>query len=392
MFNSLPIMPTVLARFSFVLVARSRSATRWTLAGACGWMFLTAMMHPAVTHAQRTDGRPSSNRAQQIRGKRPSTGQKFVVLKGRIDQSTNPEKFQVDLKTIKTTLNQRVDLPRAPFPKDWDRYSAENKVKWIEAFQTSPRGKVFLARNKKKIDEAPAFNLRFNDDGEFIVYDVPPGVYGLQGRVDKEINGVKYAFEVFGQIQVNGQFDEVALDPIPVLATPQLESGQKAPEINVATHNGKRQLGFKNLQVKKGEPDPKYVFLNFWSSKDYVAKGKPDYQQTVQDAIGELEKEGYKIGLLSICLDENLEGGIQHIMKNKFSIGLHGFTKGWEHETVDRYGVRSTPSGWLLDPKGKIVMSQYEFYNLTKIKASLTEMLRDRIDGKDAPTPATATQ
>ena len=392
MFKSVPIMPAILARFSFAPVTRSDSVTRWALVGACTWMLVSTLMHPAVTHAQRTDRRSSNNRAQQIRGKRPAAGENLVVLKGRIDQSTNPEKFQVDLKTIKTTLNQRVDLPRAPFPKDWDRYSAENKVKWIEAFETSPRGKVFLAKNKKTIDDAPAFNLRFNDDGEFIVYDVPPGIYGLQGRVDKEINGVKYAFEVFGQIQVNGQFDEVALDPIPVLATPQLESGQKAPEINVPTHDGKRQLAFKNLQFKNDEPDPKYVFLNFWSTKDYVAKGKPDYQQTVQDAISELEKDGYKIGLLSICLDENREGAIKHIMKNEFRVGLHGFTKGWEHETVDRYGVRSTPSGWLLDPKGKIVMSQYEFYNLTKIKASLAEVLRDRIDGKDAPTPANATQ
>jgi len=310
------------------------------------------------------------------------------VLSGQVDQSENSEKFQINVKDIKTTLNQQVNLARAPFPRDWDRYSAPKKLEWIKRFEASSRGKAFLSKNKKLIDDAPAFNLRFNKDGEFIVYDVPPGVYGLQGRVDKEIKGVSYAFEIFAEIKVNGQFDEVTLDPIPVVVTPILKSGMKAPRISVSTHNGKSKLSFKNLQSKKGKPDPKFVFLNFWSTEDFVEKGKPDYQQTVQAAIKELEAEGYKVGLLSICLDADRPAAIRHIMQNKFKKGLHGFTNGWEHKTVESFGVRSTPSGWLLDMDNKIIMSQHEFYTLTKFKDSLASVIKDRIDGKDAPTPA----
>jgi hypothetical protein len=352
-----------------------------------GLVFVAAAL-PSACSAQSSQRGKSKDRSQQIRGKRPSRGQKLVVLSGRIDQSMNPEKFQVDFKTIKTTLNQQVQLARAPFPRDWEKYTADNKVKWIKAFETSPRGKAFLAKNKKLIDDAPAFNLRFNKDGEFIVYDVPPGVYGLQGRVDNDIKGIKHAFEVFAEINVSGQFDEVTLDPIPVVVTPILSSGMQAPKISVSTHNGKSKLSFKNLQVKKGKPDPKYVFLNFWSTKDFVEKGKPDYQQSVQAAIKELNAEGYKVGLLSICLDQNRQAAIRHIMKNQYKKGLHGFTNGWDHETVDRFGVRSTPSGWLLDKENKIIMSQHEFYTLTKFKDSLATVIKDRIDGKDAPTPA----
>ncbi len=347
-------------------------------------LMFAACALPTNCHAQSS----RKDRSQQIRGKRPSRGQKLVVLSGRIDQSMNAEKFQVDFKTIKTTLNQQVQLARAPFPRDWDRYTAENKVKWIKAFEASPRGKAFLAKNKKLIDDAPAFNLRFNKQGEFIVYDVPPGVYGLQGRIDNEIKGVKHAFEVFAEIKISGQFDEVTLDPIPVVVTPILSSGMQAPKISVSTHNGKSKLGFENLQSKKGKPDPKYVFLNFWSTKDFVEKGKPDYQQTVQAAIKELNADGYKVGLLSICLDDNRQAAIKHIMKNQFKKGLHGFTSGWDHETVDRFGVRSTPSGWLLDKENNIIMSQHEFYTITKLKDSLAKVIKDRIDGKDAPTPA----
>jgi len=347
-------------------------------------LMIGAVALPSTSHAQSKKKNPS----QQIRGKRPSRGQKLVVLSGRIDQSLNPEKFQIDVKKIETTLNQQVTLARAPFPRNWDDYSARNKLKWIKQFEESPRGKAFLAKNKSLIDDAPAFNLRFNKAGEFIVYDVPPGVYGLQGRVDDEIKGLKHAFEVFAEINVNGQFDEVTLDPIPVVVTPILESGMKAPKINVSTHNGKRKLSFDNLQQKKGMPDPKFVFVNFWSTKDFVEKGKPDYQKSVQEAIIELNADGYKVGLLSICLDKNRPAAIKHIMNNQYRKGLHGFTSGWDHATVDRYGVRSTPSGWLLDKENKIIMSQYEFYNLTKVKDSLASVIKDRIDGKDAPTPA----
>ena len=380
MFNSMP------ARFPSTVTCFARSAFGCVF--IC--LMIAAVALPSTSHAQQKAQQKAQakEKSQQIRGKRPAHGQKLVVLSGRIDQSMNGEKFQVNVKTIKTTLNQQVTLPRAPFPRDWERYSAQNKVKWIKSFEASRRGKDFLASNKKLIDDAPAFNLRFNKDGEFIVYDVPPGTYGLQGRIDNDIKGTNHAFEVFAEIKVSGQFDEVTLDPIPVVVTPILTSGMKAPKISVSTHNGKRKLGFENLQVKKGKPDPKFVFLNFWSTKDFVEKGKADYQQTVQDAIKKLNADGYKVGLLSICLDDDRRAAVGHVIKNKFKKGLHGFTSGWEHKTVESFGVRSTPSGWLLDKDGKIVMSQHEFYTITKFKDSLTTVIKDRIDGKDAPTPA----
>jgi len=41
-----------------------------------------------------------------------------------------------------------------------------------------------------------------------------------------------------------------------------------------------------------------------------------------------------------------------------------------------------------LDTENKIIMSQHEFYTITKFKDSLAKVIKDRIDGKDAPTPA----
>lgn len=337
----------------------------------------------SVVHAQAK--KDQVRRSEQIRGKKPSSRQKLVTVRGQIDQSDNAGKFKINVKEIETTLNQQVELPRAPFPKNWDKVSPQAKVKWMKQFEQSAAGRRFIARNKKILEDAPAFNLRFSPKGDFVVYDVPPGTYGLQGRVDKEIDGILHAFEVFAKITIAADIDEVKLDPLPILVTPLLVSGKPAPPVNIMTHDGKAKL---TLDVPKLKG--KYVFLNFWSTEDYQdEKTGVDHQKNVQKMVADL-KDKHNVALLNICMDDNRRSAVRHIMKNQYKLGLHGFTNGREHETVDRYGVRSTPSGFLIDPQRNIAMSQYEFYNLTKVKDSLTTVIEDRITGKDKPTPADA--
>jgi len=321
--------------------------------------------------------------SKQIRGKKPSNREKLVTVRGQIDQSENASKFKINIKEIETTLNQQVELKRAPFPRNWNKASPAAKVKWMKQFEATATGRRFVARKKQILDDAPAFNLRFSPKGEFVVYDVPPGTYGLQGRVDKEIDGILHAFEVFAKITIASDIDEVKLDPLPVLVTPLLASGGPAPPIGVVTHDGKAKLTLEAPKLKG-----KYVFVNFWSTEDYQdAKTGVDHQKNVQKMVSDL-KEKYDITLLNVCMDDDRRTAVKHIMKNEYRLGLHGFTNGREHETADRYGVRSTPTGFLVGPDRNIAMSQYEFYNLTKQKDSLTTVVEDRITGKDKPTPA----
>ena len=341
---------------------------------------MTSLPASGVNAQAKKDRLQSS---KQIRGKKPSSRQKLVTVRGQIDQSKNAGKFKINVKEIETTLNQQVDLPRAPFPKNWAQASQAAKVKWMKQFEASAAGRRFVARNKQILEDAPAFNLRFSPKGEFVIYDVPPGVYGLQGRVDKEIDGTLHAFEVFAKITIARDVDDVELDPLPVLVTPLLNSGKPAPPISVLTHDGKARLTLDAPKLKD-----KYVFVNFWSTEDYQNKKTGvDHQKNVQKMVADL-KDKYDVALLNICMDEDRRSAVKHIMKNQYKLGLHGFTTGRDHETVDRYGVRSTPTGFLIDPDRNIAMSQYEFYNLTKVKDSLTTVIEDRITGKDKPTPA----
>lgn len=361
----------------------AQSVARYALVAAFSLVFVGIAATPTPADAQTSKAKaPEKDGSSQVRGKRPARDSRLVEVRGRVDQSMNAKKFQLNLKELPTTLNKQVELKRAPFPKNWETLTEEARVKWITEYENSDAGKKFIAANKKRLDDAPVFSVRFNPNGEFVVYDVPAGIYGLQGRVDKEIDGISHAFEVFGEISIDDQFDEVVLDPLPVVVTPVLQSGKPAPPVKVATYNGKATLSLDNRKLKD-----KFVFLNFWSTADYAPDDDQNHQVKVQAAIGELQKK-YPIALLSVCLDEDRSAAVKHVMEKKYKNGLHGFTSGWDHETVNLYGVRSTPSGWLIAPDRTIAMSQYELYSLSRQKPSLAEVISDRIDGKDKPTPA----
>lgn len=301
-----------------------------------------------------------------------------AMIRGQISHVSKADREKVKFEEIKTSIHQQVDPPDVPVPRNWATMKLEDQKQWAIRFKESDRGKKFLADREKMIAEAPVFEVVYEDDGKFTVYDVPPGVFGLQGRVDKEINGTMHAFEVFAEINVGKDVQIVDLKPIPIVVTPLFKSGQPAPKIAVETFDGKDVL---TLQTPSYQG--KYLFLNFWYTGD---KGQ-EYQKQVQDMYRDL-KADYPIKLLSVCMDEKRKEAIKYIVKAQYKLGSHGFTDGWDHETVEAYGVRSTPSGWLIGPDGKIAMTQHEFYQAVKIKDTITTVIRDRIEGKDKPTPA----
>jgi hypothetical protein len=305
-----------------------------------------------------------------------------IVFDENFSKSWDGNKLSVPFDEIVTRLFERVQVPAVPFPKNWAEMKPEDRQKWIKAYDESDEGKAFIAKRNKIVTEANAFDVKFEEGGKFVVYDVPPSVYGLQGRVDKEIGGTKYAFEVFGQIEVLEDVDEIVLDPIQIAVTPLLESGQVAPPISVDIFKGNKTK--LTLASNKGS----YVFVNFWITSSPSA----EYQKQIQEMQIKL-KEKYKINLFSICVDEDREEAVKFIIKEKFKEGKHGFTNGMYHRAILDYGVRAIPSVWLVDPEGKILMSQFDFAQVFRAnKSDLATAISDRIEGKDIPTLAKPTE
>ncbi len=326
--------------------------------------------------------------AQRGSAREKQVKKELAVVSGVIEVDSR-KAFQVKYEEIKTKLRQEVQVEKVPTPPQWNTMVEVDRKQWLTKFYQSDKGKRFLQTQDKKIKDAAVFDVRYNDKGKFEVYDVPAGTYGLQGRVDKEIDGVLYGFEVFAKIVVSEDVDQVNLEPIPIEITPLFKPNQAAPPINVSTNDGK-QLTY-DLAAYKDH----YIFLNFLNSKDQT----PGYQEQVQQMYKDLGKS-HKVKLISIVVDDKdykKKGdgkgravAIKWLLEKKLKFGSYGFTDGWEHPVTQAYGIRSTPSGWLISPdkERKILMSQHEFFQQARVKASITEIVRDRIDGKDKPTLA----
>ena len=171
-----------------------------------------------------------------------------AVVRGKIEydrtraESWNGDKLIVPYPEIETKLRQRLMLDPPPYPAEAKNWKPEQVVEWEKQFVESDAGKKFIEERKNLVDNANAFDVRFEKDGTFVVYDVPVGVYGIQGRVDKEVNGTNYGFEVFGQIEVLKDVDELVLPAMRVEVTPLLKAKQAAPPIEVKTHDNKQSM------------------------------------------------------------------------------------------------------------------------------------------------------
>ena len=314
----------------------------------------------------------------QKRQKKKSNG---VTVKGRITQNEKKE-FQIDLNEFSCVLNQQVGkkLPEPPVPEDrWPSMTPKQKTDWVRKFEASEQFKHFMARRQKILDAAERFELRIEKNGSFVVYDVPPGDYGLRGRLEKVIDEKNYVFEVFGQLNIAKDVEEVLLDPLTVLATRLTKTGEPVPTVNIKTFDGKATINNKLLAKRN-------VLVYFWSlNNPDVLKESMSIHQTCADV-----KSKMPIQLLCICVDSDRKKALKHVIDNKLSERgeWHGYAKDRVHDTVGEFGVRSIPALFLLGSDGKIKMTQWEFRSLNSVPdTDLSKIIVDVLQGKNVPTP-----
>ena len=305
-----------------------------------------------------------------------------AVVRGKIvfddnwSKSWDGNQLVVPFEEIETSLRERVTPPAPPIPAGFKDWTLEKRQEWEKNFVASDAGKKFLERRKQVFESAESFDVKFEKDGSFVIYDVPVGVYGIQGRVDKEIGGTNYGFEVFGQIEVVKGVDQLALQPLNIEITPMIQPQQPAPPFDVSTHDNKT-----NMQLDSFGDD--FLFLNFWTMASPSASRE---QKLVQEMYDELKKK-YGLRLLSINVDTDRKRSLDFIVENQLK-GSHGFTDGLQHRMVFDYGVRSYPSFWLIGKDDNVMMTQFEIAQAMRVKPSITAIVADRIEGRDTPTPA----
>jgi peroxiredoxin len=243
----------------------------------------------------------------------------------------------------------------------------------------SEPGKKFATEQQKRIEAANKFDIKPEPDGKFVVFDVPPGRFGIRGRVDKEIGErkQKYVFEVFAQVDVGDKVDELLLDPIMVLPTPLFVPGDESPKFEVPSLD-------KSTTYKNSDFQGKHLFVHFWATTSQPSTG---FQPEIQKMFDQVKTQR-EIELLSVSLDEEPALTSEFIQKQNFG-GQHAFAGRWDHAIINDFGVRSIPSFWLIGPDGRILLTQRDFHAaLVSGKTNLTQLVSDSIAGKDILKPA----
>lgn len=150
--------------------------------------------------------------------------------------------------------------------------------------------------------------------------------------MDRRIEKTVYVFELFAQIEILEDVEEVTLPPLQVEITPLLKTGDPASPFELASIRGANQ-------IKSSGFDGKFVLLNFWTAATEDVKAD---QFMVQEVYILLE-EKYDLRLLSVNVDKEPKPAIDLIKTSKLA-GPHGMTPGPEHPLLFNFGVRSVPS------------------------------------------------
>ena len=303
-----------------------------------------------------------------------------AAIKGRVVVPKKwTDKFQVTEMPL--GLHEQIPSEDPPIPKNWSELTQPEQDKWWNDFQASDAGKTYIAEQEKRFDAARKFDIKIEPNGSFTVFDIPPAMYALRGRVDRNVSGLDFAFELFGQLEVVAGADEVVLGDLDITVSPLLKSGQIAPNFEL-TALDKTPI---SLDSFKG----KFLIVNFWAASSEPAAA---FQKNVQNTVSELQPK-FSVELLGISLDDNRELIDKFNMENG-TVGKTAIAGGWSHAVVSDYGIHGIPSLWMIGPEGKLVATDMEFGHALRTSGlDLAEIISHLIDGKELPVkpPATTT-
>ena len=287
-----------------------------------------------------------------------------------------PEGFELELNWPEFTpkVLQKVELEMPPFPDEWPSMSPENRNEWFKEFTESDKGKAFQAAQQSKLEERIQITVKVDAAGDYAVYDVPKGDYVLEGWAIVSAKGnenVKFRVDAFGEFAVTDA-EEIELGLMPLMVRRIVLPGEPAPEFEIKSIAGEK--------LTLDDFNGKYLLLDFWSSEFDASAAMLEQVAAVH------EKLSSDVQVLSISLDLDKANAVKFIEENKAG-WTQAYAGSWEHSMVTSYGVRSSPSYWLIDPKGNLVLNNASVSARHMGVRTLVDVLEDYMSGKNEFAP-----
>ncbi len=320
-----------------------------------GWVLLLTSLLPAL-----------------LNGKERLNGEDGATLKGRI---VPPAKFasQIQPDDLEIVLIEQVQTDDPPIPENWPELTLEEQDQWLAEFEASDAGKKYIAEQEAKIAAARRFPLKLEPDGKFAVYDVPPAIYAFSGRAEKSIEARNYLCEVFGQIEVLPEAQEILLGDLEISVSPIFKAGDPAPQIEVES------LGKQKLRIK--DYRGKFLLVHFWSTSSPPAV---NFQKSLQKIVSELPADP-PVELLALSIDAD-QAALEEFIRENGQTGEFALLGGWSHPAISEFGLHAIPALWLVDREGKFLATDSELgIALRESGLGLAEVLQYKLQGKELP-------
>lgn len=292
----------------------------------------------------------------------------LVVVKGQFER-TGDDLADFDLTELEGVMIQQVALQQPEFPADWESRSVEARRAWMTEFQESDDGRALIAANEKLLEDRLRFPVAVDSEGEFVIYDVPPGDYSLAASAERKAGDERWIVQAFGQITI-GEVDEVELGAMPLESVRLLSMGEVAPALVGKDVDG-RAITLEELRGK-------YVLLNF------AVVTNPAYEQTVASLKQAVNQNSLadRLQIVTVAIDGDMDQLRSSIARQEMTWPVMALGS-WDVGVLNGWGVKSVPSFWLIDDEGEIVLTGQQFlYEVSRADGSLGDLLDDAVAGR----------
>lgn len=301
----------------------------------------------------------------------PAQNQDGVPVTGKLTNGENTDLI-IDFRELELQLDQEVQLPSLPVPAAILSMSREQRRAWFDSYRESESGQKLIAQRQRLLDTRIVLRTRALENGTFELEHVPPGSYQLLVNAQKELDGKAYTIEVSVEVEVV-EGEPIQLGELPLSVMRSLRVGETLPKFEVTSFVDTSQV------VRRSDFDRKFILIYFWGLDRELSLIELETLEALRE---KLAAKSADIDFLGICLNKRHEIDPEFLRYRK--LDWQTSCNGQQSMLVHQFGVRSLPHYCLVNPDGKIIVTNALFHKLFQDAGmNLDTIIEQAMNGND---------